>query len=680
MDMTQRWGGKMKPEGLSSRFVKLLLTLVMIASFIPGGLLHPFGILALPEAGPAITNYPSQFDGWAPGEIRQTVVPLGALDWDITDHMYYLEGYYTPSISMYYNGYPTRNHVVFDDDKLRIFIPYGPEYAIGPMDDAWNPLHPMNMIFTDSYSLGFSSLSFTMRPLVMDFDIFSEAGFLFNGSFSGQYYTGYALILKCGNLAGMLESGVPTPRTAVFSLIYIENELMDCDAFQSGTIGSTRTLIGTYRTNIPNGSTPSFDVHVDSDLDGSFQLYVDGVLAADIVAPQSTASGFGFYAGCDGTSYSTDNGGLSVVEFEQIQIVENLTAVPTTSTVKFVDIDTGNEIANEQTKTGYVGDQFKVTPPLAIEDYRYVKASLNSLDPINYRINSISNVITLYYDKVNTTKSSNGGRGTLNAPITVEVGDSINYFIDVVNSGVERSSDAVITDIWCGADNNIARDSNGEFWVWGNNNAGQLGLGDTTMRNLPTKNDYLGETGGTNLIGAPITGIWCGMDHTIARDSNGDFWVWGWNLLGQLGSGDYIELTGIPIYNAYLSETGSTNLIGAPIIDIRCGEFHTIALSADGDVRSWGYNEYGQLGLGDEFTSSPSKVTPTKITGDAFDGNLFVVTDLLPEGLSTGSTLVYSITDANGINISGDVDLYSVTVTNEGIHERITFKFLSFRQ
>ena len=754
----------MKSKRLSSHLAWLLLILVTVGALISGGLLQGNrSLAALPDADPAITNYPSQFDGWAPGEIRQTVVPLGVLDWDITDHSCYIPYFYTSLVSTYYNGYPTPNHVVLDDDIVRIFIGY-PQNTSGVLV----PYCYMNMIFTDSYPLGFSSLSFTMRPLVLDFYSLSEAGFLFNGSFSGQYYTGYALILKCDNVTGMLESGVPTPNTAVFSLIYIENELMDSDAFQPGTIGSTRTLIGTYRTDIQYGSTPSFDVQVDSALDGSFQLYVDGALAADITAPQSTASGFGFYAGYSAIMFFHDDGALAVVQFEQIQMTVNMSAVSTTATVKFVDINTGDEIANEQTLTGYVGDQFKVTPPLAIEDYRYVKASLNSLDPIYYCTDPLSNVITLYYDDTAVTKSSDSGIGTSSAPIMVSVGDSIEYFVDITNTGPERPAVVItdvwcgdnrtiardssgdiwnwrnndiakneylspsganyigapitdiwcryyntiardangdfwvlepwgdidgseiifkdeylspsganyigvpITDIWCGYYNTIARDANGDFWVWGNNWYGQLGLGYTfTFEIVPIKNPYLSPSG-ANYIGAPIVDVWTGSDHVIARDANGDFWVWGYNYYGQLGLG-VAGNADIPTYNAYLSETGGTNLIGAPIVDVWTGSDHVIARDANGDFWVWGYNYYGQLGLG---YASIEEVVP-KNPYLSPSGQPFVITDLLPEGLSLGSTLVYTITDANGVDISGDVDLIDVTVTTEGTQERITFRFLT---
>jgi len=56
------------------------------------------------------------------------------------------------------------------------------------------------------------------------------------------------------------------------------------------------------------------------------------------------------------------------------------------------------------------------------------------------------------------------------------------------------------------------------------------------------------------------------------------------------------------------------SLFGTPIIDIACGLDHSIALTADGDVLTWGYNREGQLGLGqdEEDVSIPTRVSGIK--------------------------------------------------------------------
>jgi alpha-tubulin suppressor-like RCC1 family protein len=63
-------------------------------------------------------------------------------------------------------------------------------------------------------------------------------------------------------------------------------------------------------------------------------------------------------------------------------------------------------------------------------------------------------------------------------------------------------------------------------WAWGDNEFGNLGIGNTTNHSTPVKVNTL-----TNVVA--IAG---GRDHTLAVESNGTVWVWGWNQYGQQAS------------------------------------------------------------------------------------------------------------------------------------------------
>ena len=77
-------------------------------------------------------------------------------------------------------------------------------------------------------------------------------------------------------------------------------------------------------------------------------------------------------------------------------------------------------------------------------------------------------------------------------------------------------------------------------------------------------------------------------------------WAWGWNALGQLGDGTTTNrLT--PVRVAGL--TGVTA--------ITAGQFHSLALRADGTVWAWGQNDYGQLGDG----TTTNRLTPVRVAG-----------------------------------------------------------------
>jgi alpha-tubulin suppressor-like RCC1 family protein len=79
-------------------------------------------------------------------------------------------------------------------------------------------------------------------------------------------------------------------------------------------------------------------------------------------------------------------------------------------------------------------------------------------------------------------------------------------------------------------------------------------------------------------------------DHTYAVTADGSVACWGYNQFGQLGDGTHISRS-VPVAVQGLS--GQAALVAA-------GWGHTCVLTAAGGVRCWGNNEFGQLGYGQE--------------------------------------------------------------------------------
>jgi E3 ubiquitin-protein ligase HERC3 len=133
---------------------------------------------------------------------------------------------------------------------------------------------------------------------------------------------------------------------------------------------------------------------------------------------------------------------------------------------------------------------------------------------------------------------------------------------------------------------------------WGNNAYGQLGLGNTADRganqnqmgdNLPAVNLGTGRT---------AKSIVAGGFHTCALLDNDTVKCWGNNTQGELGLGDV------------MARGGSPNSIGdnLPAVDLgtsrvakllALGSSYSCALLDNGTVKCWGFNNGGQLGVGD---------------------------------------------------------------------------------
>src|SRR5207244_3606622 len=84
-----------------------------------------------------------------------------------------------------------------------------------------------------------------------------------------------------------------------------------------------------------------------------------------------------------------------------------------------------------------------------------------------------------------------------------------------------------------------------------------------------------------------IEDIATGASFSVALKEN-NIYVWGDNYLGPLGL-DWLTKRLIP------GKVDKLNHIKNPI-KISCGGFHTLALTKQSKLYSWGYNQYGQLG------------------------------------------------------------------------------------
>ena len=147
-----------------------------------------------------------------------------------------------------------------------------------------------------------------------------------------------------------------------------------------------------------------------------------------------------------------------------------------------------------------------------------------------------------------------------------------------------------------GDDYSLAMKSDGTLYAWGKNDRGQLGIGSTDNETTPRQ---VGNAGDWKAIAA-------GGKHSLALRSDNTLYAWGGNLFGELGNGEN---------NANLTDTSKDKT--APIQigtdsdweAISAGGYYSLALKDTGELYTWGHNEVGQLGLGDNTNRNrPEKV------------------------------------------------------------------------
>ncbi|KAL0491795.1 ultraviolet-B receptor [Acrasis kona] len=129
----------------------------------------------------------------------------------------------------------------------------------------------------------------------------------------------------------------------------------------------------------------------------------------------------------------------------------------------------------------------------------------------------------------------------------------------------------------------LALTDRGQIYAWGDNNVGQLGLGDKTDRSTPCIVD--------ELAGRKVSDISAGAAFSVCVTSDGEVYSWGGNQMGQLCQGDSSER---------VKPQRIRSLDNSEVVEIKCGGHHCMMVNGEGNLYTWGWNRYGQLGLGDD--------------------------------------------------------------------------------
>ena len=165
---------------------------------------------------------------------------------------------------------------------------------------------------------------------------------------------------------------------------------------------------------------------------------------------------------------------------------------------------------------------------------------------------------------------------------------------------VELGTGRTATEVGGGQYGSCALLNAGAIKCWGINQYGQAGVGDSQRHG-----DGPGEMGDSLLSTDLGSGIATAMTvgfHTCALLNNGSVKCWGYGMHGQLGQGDKPFSRGnMPgqIGNALPAIDFGT---GRTAKAIAAGTEHTCVLLDNAKVKCWGYNNAGQLGLGDMFS------------------------------------------------------------------------------
>ena len=214
------------------------------------------------------------------------------------------------------------------------------------------------------------------------------------------------------------------------------------------------------------------------------------------------------------------------------------------------------------------------------------------------------------------------------------IGNTVNYSSPVQVGSLTDWKQVAGSDDY-GRPRTLAIKTNRTLWVWGNNDSGVLGIGNTVNYSSPVQ---VGSSNNWRQVS-------CGNSYAAAVTTDGKLWSWGDTTLGgsftlsstpvQVGAltnwssvecgytmiaaiktdgtlwaisaNDYGQLGNNTIGIWYSSPVQIGSLTGWK--QVSCGYAHTSAIRTDGTLWAWGANDSGQLGLNNSaWYSSPVQV------------------------------------------------------------------------
>lgn len=222
-----------------------------------------------------------------------------------------------------------------------------------------------------------------------------------------------------------------------------------------------------------------------------------------------------------------------------------------------------------------------------------------------------------------------------------------------------------------GCDHVLILTKSGKVYTFGNGEQGQLGRLKIDNNEKLDKAELLIAKCVSTLNGKHVIKIGCGSYHSLCLTNDNEVYSWGLDNYGQLGinQGDTIISRALPIISQNLTDICKKNRIKK----ISGGQHHTLILTNNGNVYSFGRHDYGRLGLGKgvkEPQFSPQLVDIHDIVeiscGDSVSLMINEKSELFGCGMVTSKQLGIKDEEENDIFIPTKISVKNVKAISSG--------------
>jgi alpha-tubulin suppressor-like RCC1 family protein len=167
-------------------------------------------------------------------------------------------------------------------------------------------------------------------------------------------------------------------------------------------------------------------------------------------------------------------------------------------------------------------------------------------------------------------------------------------------AGTDRNTPQIVTffnsnvaSVSCGLFHTAVVGTTSNLFTFGNNDVGQLGIGNYDNKNTPQLVEFFNSN---------VASVSCGLYHTAVVGTTSNLFTFGFNYSGQLGLGNNGS-------NTERNRPQRVEFFNSNVASVSCGRYHTSVVGTTSNLFTFGWNETGQLGLGD-FTdrNTPQRV------------------------------------------------------------------------